>query len=79
MALWATLKAYTCNCMTPELPSDEWIAECMRYWGRTLTGRYCHWCPDWDYLPIDNTCELEFECCTCPKDEANDASRPQDE
>jgi hypothetical protein len=20
-----------------------------------LTGKHAHWCPDWDYLPIDET------------------------
>lgn len=44
----------------------EWEADCMRWWGRVLTGGYRHWCPDWDYLPIDDTVK-EFECCTCTK------------
>lgn len=31
---------------------------------RVLTGKYSHWCQDWDGLPIDETCE-EWPCaCT---------------
>ena len=33
----------------------EWEADCMRWRGRTLTGRYPHWCWDWDGLPVDDT------------------------
>lgn len=30
----------------------------------SLTGRYKHYCPDWDYMAIDETCP-EFESCLC--------------
>ena len=29
-----------------------------------LTGKYKHWCPEWDYLPIDETCP-EYSSCSC--------------
>jgi len=29
-----------------------------------LSGRCKHYCPDWDYMAIDETCP-EFDCCTC--------------
>ena len=45
--------------------SPSWIADCNRYWGRTLTGTKSHWCPDWDFLPIDETTQQEMDCCTC--------------
>ena len=45
----------------------DWEEDCLHYHGQVLTGRYKHWCADWDDLPIDDTCP-EFECCTCPKD-----------
>ena len=44
----------------------EFEKECLRWHGRNLTGNYAHYCPDWDYLPIDDTC-VEFQSCTCPK------------
>jgi hypothetical protein len=44
----------------------EFEKECHRYHGKNLTGNYAHYCPDWDYLPIDSTCE-EFRHCTCTK------------
>lgn len=42
-------------------PSQDFIEDCMKYRGRLLTGKYRHWCPDWDFLPIDETCP-EFPC-----------------
>lgn len=44
----------------------EFEEDCLRYHGRILTGLYKHFCPDWDDLPIDDTC-AEYESCTCPK------------
>jgi hypothetical protein len=35
--------------------SQEWMEDSRRWRGRVLTGRCAHWCPDWDYLPIDET------------------------
>ena len=29
-----------------------------------LHGTYKHYCPEWDYMVIDETCP-EFECCLC--------------
>lgn len=29
-----------------------------------LHGKYKHYCPDWDYMAIDETCP-EWDCCTC--------------
>lgn len=37
---------------------------CLEWQERILTGEYAHLCPDWDGLPIDETCG-EFACCTC--------------
>jgi len=45
-----------------------WLQDCNRWHGRYLTGNYQHYCPDWDYLPIDDTC-MEFEACTCKKED----------
>jgi hypothetical protein len=46
--------------------SNDWEEDCFRYWGYLLTGNGSHWCPDWDFLPIDDTL-AEFEVCTCPR------------
>ena len=43
---------------------DVWTEDCRRYWGRFLEGEKRHYCPDFDYLPIDETCK-EFNTCTC--------------
>jgi len=32
--------------------------------GRVLTGRYVHYCWDWDGMTVDETTE-EWKCCTC--------------
>lgn len=42
-----------------------WIADCMRWRGVVLTGEFAHWCWDFDGLPMDETCEREWDCCTC--------------
>ena len=44
--------------------SPAWIADCMRWHGKVLTGAKAHWCFDWDELPVDETTS-EFDCCTC--------------
>lgn len=31
---------------------------------KKLKGQYKHFCPDWDYMAIDETCP-EFEACGC--------------
>jgi hypothetical protein len=42
-------------------PSEAWIEDSLRWRGKVLTGEYGHWCEDWDYLPIDETCP-EWPC-----------------
>ena len=37
------------------MTEDAWQRDCMKWRGRVLTGKYCHWCYDWDELPIDET------------------------
>jgi hypothetical protein len=44
--------------------TEYWVEQCTRYWGVSLTGKYAHYCPEWDFLPIDETCK-EFEHCSC--------------
>lgn len=34
---------------------------------KSLRGVKKHFCPDWDYMAIDETCP-EFECCSCRLD-----------
>jgi len=41
--------------------NPEWIADCKHWRGRVLTGKYAHWCFDWDGLPIDETTQ-EWPC-----------------
>ena len=33
----------------------NWRRDCLHWRGRVLTGKYRHWCDDWDGLPIDET------------------------
>jgi len=44
--------------------SKDWVEDCFKWHGQVLNGKNAHWCPDWDFLPIDDTCE-EIKCCTC--------------
>ena len=42
-------------------PSQAFIEDSLRYRGRALRGVYVHWCPDWDDLPMDESC-VEWPC-----------------
>ena len=42
----------------------EWEEDCISCWGRVLTGKYAHFCSDWDYLTLDETCH-PFMYCNC--------------
>ncbi len=42
-------------------PRNDWKEDCLRWHGRVLTGKYGHWCPEWDFLPVDDTCH-EWPC-----------------
>jgi hypothetical protein len=52
------------TCQPVAVDDPQWVADCMKWHGRVLTGRLRHWCFDWDELPIDETCENEITCCT---------------
>lgn len=47
--------------------SQDWIDDCMKTYGEVLTGTKAHWCPEWDFLPIDET-SPEMEACSCYDD-----------
>jgi hypothetical protein len=57
--------------MTDEDFEIIWAKECMLFYGRILTGEKRHYCPEWDFMPIDETCEFEFEACTCYLEKKN--------
>jgi zona occludens toxin (predicted ATPase) len=42
----------------------QWAEDCERWRGEVLTGKYSHWCHDWDFLPVDETTR-EFTACSC--------------
>lgn len=50
-------------------PPQQWIDDCMKWRGEVLTGRYAHWCQNWDDLPIDET-SPEWPCGCSFHDEA---------
>ena len=51
---------------TPWSPSaqEKWEQDSLKWNGHVLQGEFCHWCHDWDDLPIDETCP-EFAVCSC--------------
>ena len=51
--------------------SKDWVEDCNFYYGKTLTGKYRHYCYEWDGLPIDETCEEFKSCCCFPNSEQN--------
>ena len=46
------------------IPLSDFEKESLKWRGVVLTGKYRHWCGDWDELPTDETCP-EFEVCHC--------------
>lgn len=42
----------------------DWEIDCLKWRNEILTGNKCHYCPEYDFLPVDETC-AEFDCCTC--------------
>lgn len=44
--------------------SVDWMQDSKSERGRVLTGLKAHWCWDWDFMTVDETCE-EYESCTC--------------
>lgn len=38
-----------------DVTRPDWIKDCQHWRRRTLTGRYAHWCFEWDGLPVDET------------------------
>lgn len=42
----------------------DWNIDCLKWRGKVLKGNNCHYCPEWDFLPVDETCD-EFDCCRC--------------
>lgn len=43
--------------------NKEWEDDCLKWRGKVLIGWGCHWCSEWDDLPIDETCD-EWPCCS---------------
>ena len=41
--------------------SKDWEAECLKWRGEVLKGTFCHYCSDFDELPVDETCH-EWPC-----------------
>ena len=41
--------------------------DCLQIHGKVLKGKKAHYCPEFDYLPIDET-SYEFQYCTCEWD-----------
>ena len=56
--------------------------ESIKFYGKPLTGKYKHFCVEWDFLPIDESC-YEFKYCLCheptPEIEALKASHKDHE
>lgn len=40
---------------------SDWEEDSRRERGRVLIGAAAHWCPEWDYLTIDEHCP-EWPC-----------------
>ena len=50
---------------------SEWEVDCLRDRGRVLTGKFAHYCNEWDGMTVDETC-AEFAACLCQLKENRD-------
>lgn len=41
--------------------SMSWVKDSYHWRGAPMLGKFAHWCPDWDYLPIDED-SAEWPC-----------------
>lgn len=39
----------------------DWETDCLKWRNKILTGKFKHYCFDWDELPVDETCP-EWPC-----------------
>lgn len=54
----------------------EFDEDCIAIYGETLSGKYKHYCCEFDFLPMDHTC-FEFKFCHC-YDEIPEVKQLQD-
>jgi len=60
----------------PDLKDNfDWIKTCLAWRGVILRGEFCHWCHEWDYLPVDETTPEWYSCMCYPQEVKNDNSR----
>jgi hypothetical protein len=50
--------------VTPAEIEALWVQDCLKWRSRVLRGEKCHWCYDWDGLPVDETTD-EWKTCAC--------------
>ncbi len=55
----------------------EFDEDCLQIYGKTLHGKYKHYCPEFDFLPIDETC-FEYEYCLCEWEDTNEVQGGND-
>lgn len=53
----------------------HWQKDSAHWRGKVLTGKFRHWCDEWDGLPIDETCP-EWSCGCFPTVSYTRASDP---
>lgn len=44
-----------------EYSDSQWDEDCLEWRGQPLIGLYAHWCPNYDNIPMDETCP-EWPC-----------------
>lgn len=49
------------------MDSRTFEEECIHWRGKILTGKFAHFCYEWDGLPIDETC-MEWPCGCYPEE-----------
>lgn len=55
---------YTNTTNPIDFPLSELDQDAIQIYGKVLTGKYKHYCAEFDYLPIDEH-SFEFKFCLC--------------
>lgn len=66
---------YTNTTNSVDFPLSELDQDAIQMYGKPLTGKYKHYCCEFDYLPIDEH-SFEFKFCDCWS-ESDDAEEIQ--
>ena len=62
---------------SPPRNYKAWEDDCRTWRDTVLTGEFSHWCAEFDGLPVDETCDGEWDVCRCVDEDRPDRQEAQ--